>query len=82
MTIQQQALRYGQRRATRRLGRALPWIGTAIALVAFASQVRRKGFVRGTADTALNAVPVVGALKSLAEMVRGRDFFPDKRAAG
>jgi len=78
MTIQQQALRYGQHRVTRRLGRALPWIGTAIALAALASQIRRKGFVRGTADTALNAVPVVGALKSLAEVVRGRDFLPDR----
>ena len=82
MTIQQQALRYGQRRTTGRLGRALPWIGTAIALAAFASQVRRKGLVRGAADTALNAMPVVGALKSLAEMARGRDFFPDKTVAG
>jgi len=82
MTIQQQALRYGQRRVTRRLGRALPWIGTAIALAALGSQIRRKGLVRGSADTALNAVPVVGALKSLVEIVRGRDFFPDKRVAG
>jgi hypothetical protein len=82
MTIQQQALRYGQRRVTRRLGRALPWIGTAIALAALGSQIRRKGLVRGSADTALNAVPVVGALKTLAEVVRGRDFFPDKRVAG
>lgn len=82
MTIQQQALRYGQRRVTSRLGRALPWIGTAIALAALTSQVRRKGFVRGTADTALNAIPVIGAVKSLAETIRGRDFFPDKRVAG
>ncbi len=82
MTIQQQAFRYGQRRAASRLGRALPWIGAAIAVAAFASQVRRKGFVRGTADTALNAMPVIGALKSLAETVRGRDFIPDRRVTG
>jgi hypothetical protein len=82
MSIQQQALRYGERRVTRRLGRALPWIGTAIALITLGSRIRRKGLVRGTADTALNAMPVVGAIKGLAEVVRGRDFIPDKRRAG
>jgi hypothetical protein len=78
MTMQQQVLRFGQRRAVGRLSRALPWIGTALALAAFATTVRRKGVVRGTADTALNAVPVIGVLKSLAEFVRGRDFFADR----
>ena len=82
MTIQQQALRYGQRRVTRRLTRALPWIGTAIALATIASTIRRKGFMRGTADTALNAMPVVGSLKMLAEVARGREFLRDKRVAG
>ena len=81
MTIQQQALRYSQRKVTRRLGRALPWIGAAFALVTLASTIRRKGFMRGTADTALNAMPVVGSLKALAEVVRGRDFFADRRLA-
>jgi len=79
MTIQQQALRYGQRRATRRLGRALPWIGTAFALATMASTIRRKGVMRGSADTALNAIPFVGGLKALAEMARGRDFLRDRR---
>ena len=79
MTVQQQALRFGQRRVTRRLSRALPWIGTAIALASLASTVRRKGVLRGSADTALNAVPVIGALKALVEVVRGRDLLSDKR---
>ena len=79
MTIQQQALRYGQRRVTRRLGRAIPWIGTAIALITLGSTIRRKGVMRGTADTALNAIPFVGGLKNLAEIVRGRDLFADRR---
>jgi len=82
MTLQQSALRYGQRRLSRRLGRALPWIGTALALAAVASTIRRKGVVRGTADTALNAIPFVGGLKTAAEIIRGRDFFPDRRMNG
>ena len=78
MTIQQQALRYGGRRLSRRVARAIPWIGTAIALAALGSRIRRKGVVRGTADTALDALPFVGAAKGLAEVVRGREFFPDR----
>jgi hypothetical protein len=79
MTIQQQMLRYGQRRMNRRLGRALPWIGTAIAVATLASTIRRKGFRRGLADSVLNAMPFVGGMKLFAEMARGRDFLADRR---
>ena len=78
MSLQQQALRYGQRRATGRLARVIPWIGTGLALVAVASAIRRKGLVRGAADSALNALPVVGGLKSIVETMRGRDFIADR----
>jgi hypothetical protein len=78
MTIQQSAMRYGQRRLTRRLGRSLPWVGAAFALLTLGSAIRRKGVVRGTVDSALNAVPFVGGLKNVAEAVRGRDFIADR----
>jgi hypothetical protein len=61
-----------------RVSRSLPWIGAAIALGTMAATVRRKGWFGGAADTALNAMPFVGAMKNTAEMVRGRDFFPDR----
>jgi hypothetical protein len=82
MTVQQQVRRYGQRRLGARVARVLPWVGTAVALITLTSRIRRKGLMRGSADTALNAMPVVGSLKSLAEIVRGRDFFPDKKIVG
>ena len=78
----QQAVRYGQLRAGRRLARTLPFVGGLIALAAVASAVRRKGVVRGTLDTALNAMPVVGGVKNAAEMMRGRDFIRDRRVSG
>jgi hypothetical protein len=74
----QQAVRYGQRRVMRRVTRTLPWIGTALAILAIGSTIRRKGFVRGSMDTALNAVPVVGGIKNLAETICGKDFFRDR----
>ncbi len=36
----------------------------------------------GTMDTGLNAMPVVGLVKNAIEMMRGRDFFPDRYPAG
>ena len=71
--------RYGGMKLSRRLSRSIPIIGTAIAVATIYSTVRRKGVVGGTMDTGLNAVPFVGAAKNLAEIMRGRDFFPDRR---
>jgi hypothetical protein len=73
---------YATRTATRRLTRAIPWIGGAIALVTLGSAIRRKGFLGGTVHTGLDFIPFVGAAKNLAEAVRGRDFIPDRPAVG
>jgi len=69
---------YATRTATRRLARAIPWIGGAIALVTLGSAIRRKGFLGGTVHTGLDFIPFVGTAKNLAEAVRGRDFIPDR----
>ena len=68
-------------RLSKRLRRSLPIIGTAIAVATIVSTVRRKGVVSGTLDTGLNAMPFVGALKNVVEVMRGRDFFPDRYGA-
>jgi hypothetical protein len=69
---------YATRKLARRLSRSLPWIGAAIALATLGSAIRRKGLVRGSLHSALDAIPFVGAAKNGAEFVRGRDFFPDR----
>jgi hypothetical protein len=56
----------------------MPWIGTAIAIAMVGAAMRRKGVLRGALDSVLNATPFVGAAKNTVEVVRGRDFFPDK----
>jgi hypothetical protein len=63
---------------SRRVSRSLPLIGAAIAVVTVASTMRRKGVISGALDSVLNAVPFVGAAKNACEVVRGRDFFPDR----
>jgi hypothetical protein len=65
-------------RLSGRLARSVPWIGAAVALATIAGTVRRKGWLGGAAESALNATPFLGALKNAAEVVRGRDFIPDR----
>ena len=69
---------YAGRKIARRLTRSIPWIGAVIALVTIGSAMRRKGVVRGAIHSALDAIPFVGGAKNVAEVVRGRDFFPDR----
>lgn len=64
------------------MSRSLPLIGTAIAVATVAATMKRKGFFRGIMDTGLNAIPFVGAAKNTVELVRGRDFFPDREIVG
>ena len=79
MAVNQQLKQYAARRATKRLYRAMPWIGGLLALATLGSAIRRKGWFGGTVHTALDFVPFVGGAKNLAEAARGRDFIRDKR---
>jgi hypothetical protein len=78
MSISRQVVQYGQRRATRKLLRAAPWIGAVVALATLGTAMRRKGAVKGAIDTALDFIPFVGGIKNAAEVARGRDFIRDR----
>jgi hypothetical protein len=80
MSMTNRLARWGGMRVSRRLSRAIPLIGTAVALATVAATIRRKGVVRGSLDSGLNALPFVGALKAGIEVIRGRDLFRDKAA--
>ena len=82
MATTDRLIRYGGARLSRRLSRSLPYIGTAVALVTVAATMKRKGFFGGVMDTGLNAIPFLGAAKNTVELVRGRDFFPDREVVG
>lgn len=79
MSISNHLARYGGMRLSKRLRRSMPIIGTAIAVATVVATVRRKGVISGSLDTGLNAMPVVGAVKNVIEVMRGRDFFPDRQ---
>ena len=78
MTMTRSMTRWGGARLARRLSRSIPFLGAAIALVTVGAAIRRKGLLRGVADTALTAVPFVGTAKTAVEVVRGRDIIPDR----
>ena len=83
MSLTGQMTQYARGRLTRRLYRSMPWIGSVVAVVTIGSAIRRKGWIGGTLDTALDFMPFVGGAKNFAEAVRGRDFIRDKpRAIG
>jgi hypothetical protein len=50
-----------------------------MALLTLGAAIKRKGFFGGTLDTALDFTPVVGTIKNMAEVGRGRDFIRDSR---
>lgn len=80
MGMSRQVGQFAARRATRRLTRSVPWLGAVFALLTIAGAIRRKGWIGGALDTALDFTPVVGTLKNMAEVGRGRgrDFIRDK----
>ena len=68
-------------RLSRRLSRSLPIVGAAIAAVTVVATMRRKGVISGALDTGLNAMPGIGLAKNAIELMRGKDFFPDRPLA-
>jgi hypothetical protein len=79
--VMKRVARWGGARLSRRAAEALPWVGAVVAVVTVFGTMKRKGIVRGGLDTALNATPFLGALKNIAEELRGRDFIADRPPA-
>ena len=78
MGMTRQLKQYATRRATRKLVRAVPWLGAVVALVTLGGAIKRKGWFGGALDTALDFTPIVGTVKNMAEVGRGRDFIRDR----
>jgi hypothetical protein len=68
--------RWAGRKLARRLGKSVPIIGAAVAVGYLAHSVRRKGWFGGLAHTALDVIPIVGAVKNGIELFTD-DWFPD-----
>lgn len=78
MGMGRQLTQFAGRRVTRKVTRAVPWVGAVVALITVGGAIRRKGWFGGALDTALDFTPFVGTIKNMAEVGRGRDFIRDK----
>jgi hypothetical protein len=79
MAVKPYVTQYARKKLTKRLIKAIPWVGGVVALAAIGTAIREKGLVKGTLNAALDAIPYLGTAKNLAEAARGRDFLPDLR---
>jgi hypothetical protein len=62
---------------TKKVLKAVPFIGT-VFIIGFAGyEIRKKGLVRGAVHIGLDATPVVGTAKNVVEIFTG-DWIPDK----
>lgn len=64
----------------KRLAKSIPFAGTVIAIGLAGQSIRKKGWVNGSLDAGLDAIPLVGTAKAVVEIFTG-DFIPDKDAS-
>lgn len=62
----------------KKIGKALPYVGGAVSIYFWSSDVQAKGPVNGTINTTLDAIPWFGAGKGALEMLIG-DIIPDQK---
>ena len=77
-SIKRKAAEAGGWMAAKRIGKSVPYVGTALAIGLVGYDIRRKGVVYGVLNSGLDAIPFVGAGKNIIEFFTG-DLLPDKR---
>jgi hypothetical protein len=75
--LRRKLLHAGGWQLAKRAAKAVPFGGTAVAIVLVGSDIRQKGVVFGLVNSGIDAIPFVGLAKNAVELVRG-DFIPDK----
>jgi len=63
--------------AAKRIGKAIPYVGTAMAIGLVGYDIKRKGALYGVLNSGLDAIPFVGLGKNVIEFFTG-DLLPDK----
>jgi hypothetical protein len=79
-TIKRSLMKRAIKRALKRqVLSPLPLIGIGAIAVLAIGAIRKKGALRGSADAALDLIPVVGVAKNVVEIFTG-DLIPGKKA--
>ncbi len=76
--IKRKLLHAGGWQLAKRAARAIPFGGTAVAILLVRSDIKKKGVVKGVLNSSVDAIPVLGLAKNAVELFTG-DFIPDKK---
>lgn len=79
-SVSRRVMRAGGWAIAKRLAKSIPFAGTVIAVGLAGQSIRKKGWVNGSIDAGLDAIPVLGTAKAVVEIFTG-DFLPDKEPA-
>jgi hypothetical protein len=59
------------------VAKAVPYVGTVVAIGLIGQSIKRKGVVKGVVNSGIDAIPFVGTAKNVVEIFTG-DLIPDK----
>ncbi|HEX3101220.1 MAG TPA: hypothetical protein VHQ01_05490 [Pyrinomonadaceae bacterium] len=76
--IKRKLVHAGGWQAAKHIAKAVPFGGTAVAVILVGADIRSKGVVLGLVNSGIDAIPFIGLAKNAVELVRG-DFIPDKK---
>ena len=80
-TLAKKAAHAGGWMVAKRVAKAIPYVGTAMAIGMVGYDIRRKGVVYGVINSGIDAIPFVGLAKNAVEFFTG-DLLPDKQKNG
>ena len=80
-SIKRKAVEAGGWMAARRAARAVPYLGSVVAIGLVGYDIKRKGVVKGIINSGLDAIPFIGLGKNAIEFFTG-DLIPDKKPEG
>ncbi len=80
-TLKRKAAEAGGWMLAKRIGKSIPYVGTAMAIGFVGYDIKRKGLVKGVINSGLDAIPFVGTGKNIIEYFTG-DLLPDKKNSG
>jgi hypothetical protein len=80
-SLKRKALETGGWVAAKRVGKAIPYVGTVMAIGLVGYDIKRKGVLYGVINSGLDAIPFVGLGKNVIEFFTG-DLLPDKAQRG
>jgi len=80
-TLTRKVVHAGGWQVAKRLAKMVPFGGTAVVIALVGHDIKKKGLMRGVANSGLDAIPFVGLAKNAVELFRG-DFIADKNHNG